>query len=618
MYNTRFHSFLHKQILLMLGLSLFPGLGYIFLGWLNDVILPALIWYFLVMLSSIWGYQLHKSYFIAKKIRADLQKWYQQLIYFFYLIFFLWALIFVLYCDETSGNLHYIAIFTQLGASVVASTLLFSDKKLYIPIIIILMLPLSIYFASIHAFYAYILSLFSCIFMGVLLYAASSSNKLLLKTHYQASHDSLTGLYNRNHFIDYFEECIANLKSTRQFSFLLLIDLDHFKTINDSLGHDIGDQLLIEVSRRMKKSLSSDHTLARLGGDEFVIIGPEFTNQQDSQKAALTFSEQLLEKVKEHYIISSHHLYISASIGINLLRDKNIEAGSFIKEADIAMYEVKATGRDGIILFNDEFSQRIEKKLEIEQQLHFSIQENEIELNFQPQLNLSKKTIGCEVLVRWNNKKLGYISPVDFIPIAEQTGMIIELGLFIMEQSIKKLYEWKNKDIILRQFSINISMRQIFHHSFIADVKRIYQQYNDYSLFNTIIFELTETIVAEDIKKLITIMNELKQLGIKFSMDDFGTGYSSLSYITQLPIDEIKIDRSFVSNLNNNEQNKLMVSTILNLAKIFDLSIVAEGVETSEQIDFLTQKHCDILQGYYFSKPVSDTEFESFYLDNKK
>ncbi|MFK5891996.1 MAG: diguanylate cyclase, partial [Pseudomonadota bacterium] len=542
MSDTKFHLFLHKQILLMLGLSLFPGLGYIFLGWINGVVLPALIWYGLVVLSSIWGYQLHKSYFTAVTNRNELQKWYQKLTYFFYLIFLLWVLIFILYSRETSGNLHYIAIFTQLGASVVASTLLFADKKLYIPIIVVLMMPLSIYFALIGELYAYILSLFSCVFMGVLLYAATSSNKLLLKTHYQASHDSLTGLYNRNHFIDYFQQCIGNLKSTGRFSYLLLIDLDHFKTINDSLGHDVGDELLIDVSNRMKKQLSKQHTLARLGGDEFVIIGTEFNDKEDCQKAALLFSKQLLEKIKEHYILSPHHLYISASIGVNILSNKDIKASNFIKEADIAMYEVKSSGRDGIILFNDEFSKKIEKKLEIERLLHFSLEKNEIELNFQPQMNSSQSIIGCEVLVRWNNATLGYISPVDFIPIAEQTGIIIELGLFIMQESIKKLHEWKNKGIVLKQFSINISMRQIFHHSFITEVKRIYQQYNDPELFKIIIFELTETIVAEDIKKLITIMNELKKLGIRFSMDDFGTGYSSLSYITQLPIDELKID----------------------------------------------------------------------------
>lgn len=618
MYDKKFHSYLHKQILVMLGLSLFPGLGYILLGWLNNVIFPAITWYSLVVLVSFWGYKLHKKFLFETMTRDELQAWYKELCWFFYSIFCLWTLIFVLYAGESASKLHYIAIFTQLGASVVASTLLFSDRKLYIPIIVILMLPLTIYFAGIQQWYGYILCIFAYIFMGVLLYAATSSNKLLLKTDYQASHDQLTGLFNRNHFAEFLQQSINQLKSNKHYSYILLIDLDHFKTINDSLGHDIGDKLLIDVANRMTKQLTKHHTLARLGGDEFIIIGPEFSHQDECQKQAIHFSEQLLEKIKENYIIAPHHLYISASIGINLLTGSDIKAGNFIKEADIAMYEVKASGRDGVILFNDELSRQIESHLEIERLLHFAQEKNEIELNFQPQQDQSKAIIGCEVLVRWNNKKLGYISPIEFIPIAEQTGIIIELGLYILEESIKTLYKWENQGLNLKQFSINISMRQIFHNNFIADVKRICQQFDDDTICSKIIFELTETIVAEDIKRLISIMNELKELGIKFSMDDFGTGYSSLSYITQLPIDELKIDRSFVSNLHENAQNKAMVSSILNLAKTFDLSIVAEGVESSDQMDFLSENQCDILQGYYFSKPLSEQEFEAFFLDKAK
>lgn len=617
MTNKKFHSYLHKQILVMIGLSLFPGLGYIFLGWLNDVMLPALIWYTLVAVVSVWGYKLHKSFQYEQMSLSELQSWYSQLCWFFYVIFSLWTLIFVLYAGESENKLHYIAIFTQLGASVVASTLLFSDKKLYTPIIVILMVPLTIYFAGIQEWYGYILCIFAYVFMGVLLYSASSSNKLLLKTNYQASHDQLTQLYNRNHFITVLQQTINELKSHQHYSYLLLIDLDHFKTINDSLGHDVGDKLLIEVSQRMQHQTTRQHTLARLGGDEFIVIGPAYAHLEDCQQAAIDFSETLLKKIKEHYVIPPHHLYISASIGINLLTGSDINANNFIKEADIAMYEVKASGRDGVILFNDELSKQIEEHLEIERLLHFALEENEIELKYQPQLDNQQTIIGCEVLVRWNNKKLGYISPIDFIPIAEQTGLIIELGLYILEQSMHTLYEWENKGIHLKQFSINISMRQIFHQSFIADVKRICLQFQKEPLCAKIIFELTETIVAEDIKKLITIMQELKEYGISFSMDDFGTGYSSLSYITQLPIDELKIDRSFVSHLHDNEQNKAMVSSILNLAKTFNLNTVAEGVETSEQMDFLSEHQCDILQGYYFSEPINNKQFKALYFDKK-
>ena len=397
----------------------------------------------------------------------------------------------------------------------------------------------------------------------------------------------------------------------------MLIDLDHFKTINDSLGHDIGDKLLIEVTRRMTDLLSKDHTLARLGGDEFIITGPYFNNQEDCHHEALIFSQQLLEKIKSNYIISTHHLYISASIGVNILTGNKSRASDFIKEADIAMNEVKASGRDGVILFNEAFSQKIEKHLEIERLLHFALENNEIQLNFQPQLNSDNIIIGCEVLVRWNNKELGIVSPEEFIPIAEQTRIIIELGSYILEESLKTLHNWETSGIQLEQFSINISMRQILHHDFINDVKRICQIHLQKPMCSKIVFELTETIEADDIKKLVNIMHELKEFGINFSMDDFGTGYSSLSYITQLPIKELKIDRSFVSDLHENSQNQAMISSILSLAKTFDLKIVAEGVETSEQIDFLKEHKCDILQGNFYSEPVSLSDFEAMYFKQK-
>ena len=617
MTNKTCYFFLQKQILLMLGLSLLPGLGYIFLGWLNNIILPAVIWYTLIALVCFWGYRIYSSFLYEAMSPSELDKWYKQLRWFFYISFSLWTLVFILYAGETNSKMHYIAIFTQLGASVVASALLYPDKKLYTPIIIILMVPLTIYFAGIQQWYGYVLCIFAYVFMGVLLYAANSSNKLLQKTWFQASHDQLTGLYNRNYFIDHLQQTLNHLSRKDHYSYLLLIDLDHFKTINDSLGHDIGDKLLIEVTRRMADLLNKNHTLARLGGDEFIITGPYYNNHKDCQHDALIFSNQLLETIKQPYSIADHHLYVSASIGVNLLTGKDTRASTFIKEADIAMYEVKASGRDGVILFNEAFSRKIEKHLEIERLLHFALEKNEILLNFQPQLNTENSIVGCEVLVRWNNKELGMVSPDEFIPIAEQTGIIIELGSYILEESLKTLHSWETSGIQLDQFSINISMRQILHHDFINDVKRICQIHLQKPMCSKIVFELTETIEADNIKKLVNIMHELKEFGISFSMDDFGTGYSSLSYITQLPIKELKIDRSFVSNLHENSQNKVMISSILSLAKTFDLKIVAEGVETSEQIDFLKEHKCDILQGFFYSKPVSLSDFEAMYFKQK-
>ena len=611
--NQYIYAVLHKQILLMLGLSLIPGLGYILLGWLNGIVIPALIWYALLIIISFLGYQLHKEFNYIDMGTSQLFLWHKKLTLFYYLIFGSWALIFILYANETENKMHYIAIFTELGASVVAATLLFAEKKIVRPVLMILMLPLVVYFSLIGELYGYILSLFSFIFMGVLLYSANSSDKLLQKTNHQATHDQLTGMNNRQSFVNTLQQKINELSARQTLSYLLLIDLDHFKTINDSLGHDIGDEVLQEVASRMQAIANQENSIARLGGDEFIFLGKDFDSEEECLQTADAISHQLLESLKSTYFIHDHRLYISASIGVSLLKGPRFNANAFIKEADIAMYEVKAKGRDGVILFNDELSKRVEKHLEIEQRLHFALEKNEIFLHYQPQLNLDQKIIGCEVLVRWNNEELGFIPPDVFIPIAEQTGYMVELGAYILEEAFKTLKQWDQKDLKFEQFSINISMRQFFHYRFSDDVERLCKTHLNEELQKRLMFEMTETLVAEDVPKVILILKDLKEnLGIRFAMDDFGTGYSSLSYLQQLPIDELKIDRSFIAKLTRNKKDEQMVNIILSMAKTFGLNVVAEGVETVEQYEFLAQNNCTILQGYLYSKPLGKDDFEQY------
>lgn len=546
--NQYIYSILHKQILIMLGLSLIPGLGYIILGWINHIVLPALIWYCLLILLSIFGYQLHKEFSYKEMGTSQLSHWYKKLSIFYYLIFASWTLIFLMYAGETESKMHYIAIFTEIGSSVVAATLLYSDKKIVRPVLLILLLPLSIYFAMIGELYSYILSLFALVLLGVLYYSVNSSAKLLEKTNYQATHDQLTGMSNRHAFVNTLQQKINDLSEQLKCSYLLLIDLDHFKTINDSLGHDIGDEVLQEVSLRLQKISSRENIIARLGGDEFIFLGKDFSNEEVCLNTAHKISNELLQSLKSTYFIRDHHLYISASIGVSILKGPVFNANAFIKEADIAMYEVKAKGRDGVILFNDELSQRVEKHLAIEQKLHFALEKKEIVLHYQPQLNLKQEIMGCEVLVRWKNQELGFVPPDVFIPIAEQTGYMVELGAYILEEAFQTLKKWNDQGLILEQFSINISMRRFFHYSFFDDVAKLCKKYLNDDLQKKLMFEMTETLLAEDIPKVISIMENLRDdLGIRFSMDDFGTGYSSLSYLEQMPIDELKIDRSFIS-----------------------------------------------------------------------
>jgi diguanylate cyclase (GGDEF)-like protein len=403
------------------------------------------------------------------------------------------------------------------------------------------------------------------------------------------------------------------LKGSKAWSYLLLIDLDHFKTINDSLGHDIGDRLLQEVAGRISKQKHGNSLLARLGGDEFVVVGLEYDSKEKCRVEAQELAQKILSVLKESYTVELHNLYISASIGVSLINGENNDASRLIKEADIAMYEAKEKGRDGVIVFDDEMAKRVEYNLEIERLLHFSLENNEIFLVFQPQFDEFGKIIGAETLVRWNNEKLGLIQPDVFIPIAEQTGSIIKLGRYIMETAFRILTGWEQQGVSIRQFSINVSMRQFFYYNFVDDVRLLCEKHLTDDVRKKVVFEVTESIVAEDVDKVVRIMEEIEQLGIRFSMDDFGTGYSSLSYLKRLPIDEIKIDRSFISELNNVANDQIMVCSILNMAEQFDLKVVAEGVETKEQLDFLRSNQCDIFQGFYFSTPLTDDEFQLFY-----
>ncbi len=615
MKHQKYYTFLQKQILIMMGLSLIPGLVYVIVGWVFNIVLPAILWYIIMVLTSLYGWTLYKEFSTHKMDEEHLRKWYKKLTWFMYVIFSSWSLIFVMYVDHDEYNLHYIAIFTQLGASVVASTLLISDKKLFVPILFTLMLPLTIYFALIGTWYGYVLSIFSLIFLTVLLYASYNTNRLLNDNYAQAQHDMLTGLYNRRYFMEYMESLNERLSENKKIACIFLIDLDHFKTINDSLGHDIGDKLLIEVAKRIELYVEETHMVARLGGDEFILVSKELSEGQFQNDIGCSFAEGLLNVIRQPYIIDSHHLHISASIGVHQINPSYLYSTNFIKEVDIAMYEAKAQGRDGVIVFNKNLAQRVERHLLIEQKLHYALKENKIEVYYQPQFDKDEKVVGCESLIRWYDYDLGTIPPEEFIPIAENTGLILELGRLVLKETFKTLQRWNEKGKVLNSFSVNISMRQLLCDTFVNEVEFIRKTYfHQVESEQKIFFEITEHVFAEDMNKVISIMNRLKELGISFSIDDFGTGYSSLSYLRVLPIDEVKIDKSFISRWSDSINDKKMISTIISIAKNFDLNIVAEGVETFDQLAFLSKIDCDVFQGFYFEEALPQITFEEKYI----
>ena len=583
------------------------GPSYIIMGTLYSSALFEFMWYLFTIFVSIIGYYLYKDF---RETMTITQKdiWLQKVRYFMFVYFSLWSIVFAYYVLKDNLQLHYIAIATQLGSAVVASSILASQKKLVISTVVTLMFPIFIYFILVDEVYSYILAFFTLVLSIVLLYAAKNTFEYLIKSRYQAYHDYLTSLGNRRYFIELLESSLQDNRN--KYTYLLLVDLDYFKTINDTLGHDVGDKLLCEVSNRMK-SLSNDYNnnLARLGGDEFCILSNAFDTKEECLDKAVAFSNKLLSDIKKTYYINNDHLYISASIGVSIINNPKLHPSEFLKEADIAMYEAKNNGRDGVIIFSDELCSLIEKKLQIERMLHFAIEKNEINLMYQPQVNRDYHIRGCEVLVRWNNGKLGMISPDIFIPIAEHTGYIIELGDYILEEALKTASEWCHAGRDLEQISINISMRQLLHKDFISRVAILMKKYVSNDCPIKIIFEITETSTTEDLKKLVSVIIELKRFNIYFSMDDFGTGYSSLSYLREIPIDELKIDKSFVAEISDTQQASL-VKTIIDISKNLDLKIVAEGVESEYQKDFLQGHDCDLYQGYLFSKPITKSEFE--------
>lgn len=608
--NISFYQFMHRQIVVVIALMVGTSPGYLITGYIYTDMVFETVWFLSIVLGSFYGIYLYKKYKRCETIEQQ-DKWLGKVRYFIFIYFSLWTVVFVYYVTQKNIEMHYMAIATQLGCTVVAATILASQKKLVISTVITLMLPITFYLLVVGSVYSYILAFFTLVLSGVLLYAAKNTHEYLTKSRFQAYHDYLTGLGNRRYFIEMLESSVKENRD--RYTYLLLIDLDHFKTINDTLGHDVGDQLLIEVSNRMTNLAEKDkHFVARLGGDEFCILSKGFNTNKRCLEDAKAFSYELLDTIKQSYNIDGNHLFISSSIGISIINNPKLQANEFLKEADIAMYEAKNKGRDGIIIFNDELCQIIETKLEIERYLHFAVDSQEVKLQFQPQVNAKGKVIGCEVLARWHNEKLGFIAPDVFIPIAENTGYIIELGEYILERALQALVKWSRSGIRLGQISINISMRQFLDNSFVDMVEKLFDRYDIYSFKTQVVFEITETSTSENLKKIIDVINNLRKFGIKFSMDDFGTGYSSLSYLREMPIDELKIDKSFIARLAD-EQQALLVKSIIEISRNMNLSIVAEGVEESYQKDFLEELDCDLYQGYFFHKPLDQKDFEALF-----
>ncbi|MGI9227963.1 MAG: EAL domain-containing protein [Gammaproteobacteria bacterium] len=429
---------------------------------------------------------------------------------------------------------------------------------------------------------------------------AKREEKLL----FQANYDNLTGLPNRLSLNAYIEKTIVNANnSNEQFAFLF-VDLDRFKIVNDSQGHAIGDKLLIAAADRIKSSIRESGFAARYGGDEFVLIIPT-TNDLNNVK---TTAKEIINRLSDIFYVENYEQFIGASIGISIYPNDGTSCEKLIQKADIAMYKAKQLGRGKYVFFADTMQDDICEKAELEADLFHAIERNELFLTYQPQLELATgKTSGAEALLRWNHGTKGAIRPDRFIAYAEDNGFIIPLGKWVIREAFKQCEKWQIEHKSMPKIAINISAKQLRHENFFSDVENLVSQFDVGITY--IEFEITESLFVNDDQQTFDILNRINKLGIGIAIDDFGKGYSSLSYLKKLPAQTLKIDRLFIKDLNSDKDSRNIVKAIIAMGKALHKKIVAEGVETIEQLNILKDLGCDYAQGYYISKPKLAEEF---------
>lgn len=417
-----------------------------------------------------------------------------------------------------------------------------------------------------------------------------------------ALHDSLTGLPNRRLMHDRLRQAVAHATRDRGHGALLMLDLDNFKEINDTLGHAHGDELLRQVAERLNKLVRQSDTVARLGGDEFIVILTDLGADPDSAiQHAGDLSERIRIALGESFTLFGHAVPMSSSIGVVMFQCD--EDSELLKQADMALYKAKEAGRNRVRFFDPSLQADINARSELMRDLRQAQHSGELRLYYQPVVDAEQRIVGVEALLRWLHPVRGMVSPADFIPIAEQTGLISPLGQWVLESACTQLRAWAEDDVRKEwTLAVNVSARQFHEPEFVAQVKRALS--GSGANPHRLRLELTESMLHSDLTETGSKMTALRSLGVRFSLDDFGTGYSSLSYLSKLPLDQLKIDKSFVSDVLTNENDAAIARTILSLANILDLNVVAEGVETTEQFLFLKRHGCQAFQGYLFSRPV--------------
>ncbi|SEM69906.1 PAS domain S-box-containing protein/diguanylate cyclase (GGDEF) domain-containing protein [Candidatus Frackibacter sp. WG12] len=431
----------------------------------------------------------------------------------------------------------------------------------------------------------------------------TENKRLEEKIHHMAYHDALTNLPNRNLLNEQLKQSLIDAKEDNQILAILFIDLDRFKMINDTIGHNIGDLVLQQVAKKLAKCIRNHDIVARLGGDEFVILMKNI-NKKQVRKVA----ERIIDEFSSPFIVEDYEIFTSPSIGISLYPKDGDEAETLIKYADIAMYSVKEKGKNNYQFYNSQLNRMLSRKSKLENGLRKALDKNELSIYYQPQVNLKTgKIIGMEALLRWHHPKLGFISPAEFIPIAEETGLIMPIGEWVLRTACKQNKIWQHAGLEPISIAVNVSAHQFQSENF---VEQITNTLNETQLKPSCLeLEITENKM-KNIEELTLLLNRLKKTGVKIAVDDFGTGYSSLSILDQLPIDNLKIDQSFIHNIIDDYNKAAITKTIITMGNDLNFKVTAEGIETEQQITFLKENDCNIGQGYLFERPLPAEKIE--------
>jgi diguanylate cyclase (GGDEF)-like protein/PAS domain S-box-containing protein len=426
-------------------------------------------------------------------------------------------------------------------------------------------------------------------------------------------YDPLTKLPNRTLFYERLGQAILNSQSHESSLVLFCIDLDRFKDINDSLGHKIGDELLVQVANRIRSGVRKHDIVARLCGDEFTVILSEIKLRESISHLA----RRMIHLIQQPFYINGEELFIDAGIGISIYPDDGRDPDTLIKNADMALHYAKEKERGSFQYFSSQMNQKLIHRIALEKHLRHALENNEFVLYYQPKYSLENEAIiGMEALIRWQHPEEGLISPAEFIPIAEESSVITALGVWCLKTACRQIKEWEKEGLGLYRVAVNLSSKQFQSRELLNTIKETLQETGLAPHFLEL--EITESTVMEDPGHTVTLLEDIRQLGVRIAIDDFGTGYSSLAYLKKFPVHILKIDQSFIADLTKDSDDAAIVESIISMARSLNLEVVAEGVETREQVEFLKQIRCQEAQGYYFSKPLPPEQFSEKLRENQK